>query len=150
MAHISFLYHIIWRTKCSEPTITEAHERDFYAYVLGICNQKGCKLHRINSMPDHVHILISIRADIAVSEFMKVLKTESSKWMKQQREWFPHFRGWGDSYAGFTYAERDREMIRNYIIRQKEHHKRVSFREEYEAVMQEFGLDTATDQFLKD
>ena len=81
---------------------------------------------------------------------MKVLKGESSKWLKTHPEWFPHFRGWGDSYAGFTYAERDKEMIRNYIRGQKEHHHKISFREEYEALMKEFGLDTDTDLFLRD
>lgn len=101
-------------------------------------------------MPDHVHILISIRADIAVSEFMKVLKGETSKWMKSHVELFPYFRGWGDSYAGFTYAERDREMIRQYIMKQKEHHKKLSFRDEYVAFMKEYGLDVEGDMFLKD
>lgn len=150
MAHISFLYHIVWRTKCSACAIEEAHERDFYSYVLGICNQKGCKLHRINSMPDHVHILISIRPDVAVSEFMKVLKGETSKWMKCHIDWFPRFSGWGDSYAGFSYAERDKEMIRQYIMQQKEHHRKYSFRDEYVALMNEFGLDPDTDLFLSD
>lgn len=101
-------------------------------------------------MPDHVHMLVSVRPDISVSEFMKVIKGESSKWLKEHSEWFPHFHGWGDSYAGFTYAERDKEMICNYIRGQKSHHKSHSFREELEALMREFDISLDTALFLKD
>ena len=150
MAHVVLYYHIVWRTKRSELTIAEAYERDLYAYVLGYCKRKMCDLVRIGGMPDHVHMLVSIRPDIAVSEFVQVLKTESSKWMKSERGKFPQFEGWGNGYAAFTYSERDKDMIRNYIINQKEHHRVHTFREEYEILLSECGEDPTTDLFLRD
>lgn len=150
MAHVVLYYHIVWRTKRSECTITEAHDRDLYAYILGICERKQCKLIRIGGVADHIHMLITIRPDIAVSDFMQVLKTETSKWLKTQRDKFPMFAGWGNGYAAFTYCERDKEMIRHYIMNQKEHHRVHTFREEYESLLAEWGIDPATDFFLRD
>lgn len=79
MAHVVLYYHIVWRTKRSEHSITEEYERELYAYIHGYCNEKQCTLIRIGGMSDHLHMLVAIRPDIAVSEFMKVLKTETSK-----------------------------------------------------------------------
>lgn len=150
MAHIVLYYHIVWRTKRSERTITAAYARDLYAYILGFCERKRCKLIRIGGIADHIHILVSIRPDIAVSGFMQVLKTETSKWLRAQKEKFPLFDGWANGYAGFTYSERDKEMIRRYIMNQEEHHRHRTFREEYELLLSEWGIDPATDLFLRD
>ncbi len=79
MSHISLTYHIVWRTKFSHHTINVEHERDFYAYVYGFCKRKKCTLYRINSMPDHVHMCLELNPTIALSDFMKTLKQETSK-----------------------------------------------------------------------
>ena len=150
MSHISLTYHIVWRTKCSRRTITESHERDLYAYILSIINNKHCHLHRINSMPDHIHMCLEIHPTISVSDIIRVIKQESSKWIKERRDWFPTFDGWGNGYAAFTYSYSERANVINYIKEQKEHHKRLSFKEEYENILQEFGLDPNEDLFLKD
>ena len=149
MAHISFLYHIVWRTKCSERTIVEAHERDLYAYIMGICNAKKCHLYRINGMPDHIHMLVAVHPQIAVSEFMKVLKGETSKWLKENPD-FPDFRGWGEGYAGFTYSIKEKDTVFQYIKNQKVHHHVKSFAEEYREFLIENGLNPDDDLFLKD
>ena len=60
MSHISLTYHIVWRTKRSRNTIREQHERELYAYILGICQSKSSRLHRINSMPDHIHLCVEV------------------------------------------------------------------------------------------
>ena len=150
MSHISLTYHIVWRTKRSERTINEEHERDLYAYILGMCKEKKCHLYRINSMPDHFHMCIEVHPTLALSEFMQVIKQESSRWIAQHKEWFPMFDGWGNGYAAFTYSVKERPTVIEYIKNQKTHHHKASFREEYEELLKEFGLDPATDLFLKD
>lgn len=150
MSHIVLYYHIIWRTKNSQHTIPEAHEKELYAYILGYCQKKGCKLIRIGGTSNHIHMFVSIRPDIAVSNFMQVLKVETSKWIKEQDDSFPHFEGWGNGYAAFSYCERDKEMIRNYIINQKKHHAIKSFQDEYRELLCEWGIDPDQDFFLKD
>ncbi len=78
MAHVVLLYHIIWRTKKSEKTINPIFERELYAYINGFCTEKQCRLFRIGGMEDHIHLLVSIRPDISISEFMQVLKSQTS------------------------------------------------------------------------
>ena len=95
-------------------------------------------------------MLVVIRPDLAVSDFVQVLKTETSKWLKEQRDKYPDFDGWGNGYAAFTYSERDKEMIRLYIMNQKEHHRVHTFRQEYEALLADWGIDPSTDFFFRD
>ena len=150
MAHVVLYYHIVWRTKKSVCSITEDYEKDLYGYIFGYCKNKGCKLIRINGMPDHIHLLVSIRPDISVSQFVQVLKTESSKWLKTESKKFPSFAGWGNGYAAFTYSEADVPTVKQYIINQKTHHKTTSFRNEYEKMLYDWGLNPADDMFFND
>ncbi len=81
---------------------------------------------------------------------MQVIKQSTSVWMRDNHDKFPDFEGWGNGYAAFTYSVKERINVVNYIKNQKIHHQRISFQEEYEAMMAEFGLDTSKDLFLKD
>lgn len=101
-------------------------------------------------MPDHFHMCIEIHPTLSVSDFMKTIKQETSLWIKQHREWFPMFDGWANGYAAFTYSVKERPAVIEYIKNQKEHHAKVSFRDEYCKIMGEFGLDPEKDLFLKD
>lgn len=150
MAHLNLTYHIVWRTHGSHLTITESHERDLYAYIFGICREKKCHLYRINSMPDHIHMCVEVHPSMALSEFVRVIKQETSKWMKEQHDSFPLFDGWGNGYAAFTYSVKERPTVIEYIKNQKAHHKVKTFREEYNEWLIEMGLDPTTDLFFKD
>ena len=101
-------------------------------------------------MPDHFHMCIEVTPKISLSDFMQTIKGESSKWIKEHRDWFPHFDGWGNGYAAFTYSVKERPTVVEYIRNQKEHHHKATFKEEYEELMREFGLDPEKDLFLKD
>lgn len=136
MSYTCTMYHIVLRTHCSEPSIPEEHERELYAYMMGIVNNYNGKLYRIGGMPDHVHLFVSLPATLALASFVKELKVSSSKWMKANPN-FPRFTGWSQEYAGFSYGLRDKDMIVNYIKSQKEHHKRETFAEEYRRFIEE-------------
>jgi len=150
MSHLNLTYHIVWRTKYSQMTISSDHGRDLYAYIFGICKEKKCYLYRINSMPDHVHMCVEVHPSIAVSEFVRIIKQESSKWIKEHKEYFPTFCGWGNGYAGFTYSAKERPAVIAYIQNQQEHHRHKTFREEYEEWLREMGEDPNSDLFFSD
>ena len=141
MAYTKLIYHIILRTAQGTSPIAEAYERDLYAYVLGFCNQHQCKLYRINGMADHIHLLVSLHPTIAVASFVHDLKIATSNMMKASSEHFPLFRGWEKGYCALTYSEADKEQVRRYIINQKEHHKKVSPRDELKSLLKEFGVE---------
>ena len=133
------LYHIIFRTKGSEKTLSLEHKRELYAYIMGVIKNKNCFLYRINGMEEHVHILSDLHPSIALADYVRDIKTSSSLWLKQNLN-FPNFMGWADGYAALTYAYRDKEIIINYIINQQEHHKKVSFVEEYRKLLNEHEI----------
>ena len=149
MSYTQTLYHIVFRTHRSENTICIDHERDLYSYILGFINNIGGHLFRIGGMPDHVHILVSLPPTLAMSKFVQDLKVATSKWLKTN-PYFPGFKSWTKEYAGFTYSMRDCKTIAGYIAKQKEHHRIVSFAEEYRAFLVENGVTIREEYFLKD
>jgi putative transposase len=149
MSYTRLLYHIVFRTKCGKNTIPEQHEKELYAYIMGIINNKKSKLYRIGGIENHIHLLVDVHPTIALSDFMKELKEYSSKWLAENQN-FPDFEGWAVSFAAFTYNLNDKQTIINYIKNQKEHHKTRSFEEEYRELLIENGIDIDELYFLKD
>lgn len=149
MSYTTSYYHIVFRTRRSERTILEDHERELYAYIYGIAKNLQCQTYRIGGMPDHVHMFVSLPPTLPLAEFVQRVKTDSSKWMKANPN-FPYFNGWGREYAGFSYSLRDKDMIVGYIMRQKEHHRQVSFAEEYRSFLEENGMTVDERYFLMD
>ncbi len=149
MSYTRLLYHIVFRTKYGNSTIPEQHEKELYAYMMGIINNKKSKLYRIGGMENHIHLLVDIHPTIAVSDFMKELKEYSSKWLKTNPN-FPGFNGWAVSFAAFTYNLNDKQMIIDYIKNQKEHHKTINFEDEYRKFLIDNGIEIDDRYFLKD
>lgn len=90
-------------------------------------------------MEEHLHILSDLHPSIALADFIRDMKTATSKWLKTNDQ-FPNFRGWADGYAALTYAYRDKDLIINYIKNQREHHKTISFKDELEQILIEHGV----------
>ena len=149
MSYTHLVYHIVWRTYRSLPTINQEHERELYAYIMGYVTNHNAKLFRIGGMPDHIHMLLSIPPTIAVSEFMRGLKFATNSWMKNNTK-FPLFSGWGEGYAAFSYSKEQIPVVKHYIMNQKEHHKVTTFAEEYRKFILDNGGTIDERYFLKD
>ena len=139
MSYVQSLYHIVFRTYASERTIDERYERDLYSYLYAVATERRVHVYRIGGMPDHIHMLVDMPSTESVSAFVGHLKSVSSKWLKGNAL-FPHFRGWATEYAALSYSLRDKEMIVNYIRNQKEHHRKVTFEEEYRHFLSDYGI----------
>ena len=149
MSYTRLLYHIVFRTKYSKNTIPAEHEKELYAYIMGIIKNKKSKLYRIGGTENHLHLLVDIHPTFALSDFMRELKEHSSKWLATNPN-FPNFEGWAVSFAGFTYNLNNKQTIINYIKNQKEHHKAVAFEKEYRQFLLNNGIDIDERYFLKD
>jgi putative transposase len=134
------LYHLIFKTKYGHPTINSEYKKELYKYIWGIIKNKNSVLYQINGVNDHIHILTDLHPSVALADFMKDIKVASSIWMKDSGM-FPAFKGWAQGYGAFTYAYRNKKMITNYIKKQEEHHKKVSYKDEYIAFLKEHGVD---------
>jgi REP element-mobilizing transposase RayT len=99
-----------------------------------------CPAILINSGSDHVHILFDLARTCAMSDVVEKLKTASSKWMKRQGVAYQTF-SWQGGYGAFAVSESMIETVRGYIARQAEHHRTVTFQEEYRAFLERHRIE---------
>jgi REP element-mobilizing transposase RayT len=124
----------------SERVLTIEYTSRLYEYISGIIKNKNCYLYQINGTEDHIHLLSDLHPSLALADYIREIKTSSSIWLKSQKT-FPKFKGWADGYAGVTCSYSEKNRLIDYIKNQREHHKKVSFLEEYRAILNEYGIE---------
>jgi len=126
----NLLYHIIFSTKDRRPIITIDNQPRLYEYIGGILRGMGGISLGINGAEDHVHVLAKLRPDRALSDVLRELKCNATGWMHNV---FPRLRdfSWQRGYAAFTVSQSHVGQVQRYLARQKEHHHKVSFRDEF-------------------
>jgi REP element-mobilizing transposase RayT len=132
-------YHIVCSTKYRRQTILEQFREELYQYVGGIIRTEHGHLYEIGGMPDHVHLLVGIPPRIAVSDMIRVVKTNSSKWVNQQHGENRRF-GWQTGYGAFSVSASQSATVRRYIQNQPEHHRQLSFEQEYLELLERHGV----------
>jgi len=140
------LYHLVFRTKNSLDTIKQDDVNELYSYITGIVKHKNSHLYRINGVENHLHILTDMHPSIAPMDFVREVKVSTSLWMKRSGI-FPAFKGWAEGYGSFTCSYSDLERLVEYIKNQQEHHKKITFEEEYRKLLLEYGI-TPDEQFF--
>ena len=138
--YTQILYHIIFSTKNRENVMLKNRREELLKYIWGIAKNRKCHLYRINAVNDHIHLLTHLHQSIALSDFVKVIKTGSSKWIKENRI-FPEFEHWQDGYGAFTCSINDKNRLIEYIKHQENHHKQVTYKEEYINLLHEAGIE---------
>lgn len=128
--------HIIFATKHGLPVIDLEIEIALHNYLAGICKSLQCPVIRIGGYTNHVHILCLLYKRIPLTKLMEELKSHSSKWIKSQGGKYHDFY-WQDGYGAFSVNHREVDRVKAYIEQQKEHHRKVTFREEYMAFLKE-------------
>ena len=132
--------HIVFSTKNREPIITSPIRAELYAYIGGICRNLESPLLAAGGMPDHVHLLVSLSKNIALSKLLMDIKKDSSKWIKTKGRSFADFQ-WQEGYGGFSIGASGVPRLKEYIAGQKEHHQKRSFREEFIALLRKYGIE---------
>lgn len=135
---LSQLYvHLIFGTKNRHPFISESIEPELHKYLAEILNSYESPALKINSVPDHIHILFRLSKKHSLIKVIEEVKKHSSKWMKSRG-----INGftWQIGYGAFTVSSSKVEIVTKYIENQKEHHKTVSFEKEVTDFMQEYQL----------
>lgn len=128
--YTQIFYHIVFAVKGRANLIHASWKDDMYKYVSGIISNQNQKLYIINGMPDHVHILVSCRPNIALSDLVKEIKEHSSKYINQQGFVKGKF-SWQEGFGAFSVSFKNVEQVINYIKNQEEHHHIKTFKEEY-------------------
>ncbi len=136
----SILIHLIFSTKNREPFITPEIELELHPYLATIFRALKSPSLAINGTTDHVHILFSLARVIAIADLLEEVKTETSKWLKTKGPRFKNFH-WQRGYGGFSIGQSQVDVVKQYIHNQKEHHRRVTFQEEYRGFLQAYGIE---------
>ena len=123
-------YHVVFSTKYRRNQITEPLQDRLYQYVGGIVRSQNGRLIEMGGIEDHVHILVSLSPSLAVSDAVRELKANSSKWMNELPETKTRFQ-WQKGYGAFTVSHSQIGKTQAYIRDQREHHRTRSFNEEF-------------------
>ncbi len=123
------LLHIVFSTKERQPWITSEIASRLYPYMGGIIRAEKGVLYEIGGIEDHVHLLIRWRPDRAVSDLMRTVKAQSSKWIHDSFSSLHDFH-WQEGYSVFSVSKSQMPAVKHYIAQQAEHHKGEDFKTE--------------------
>ena len=132
--------HIITSTKNHHPLITEDIENELYAYIGGICKNLECHPIIVGGHKDHIHVLCLLSKKIALMKLLEEFKSHSSKWVKTKGEKFKNFY-WQNGYGAFSVNPAEIEVMKNYILTQKEHHRKKTFKDEYRDFLKKYNVE---------
>lgn len=133
-------YHLIVSTKHREPAITPGLRPRLYDYLGGLVRGEGGVLIAAGGMPDHVHLLARLSQQRDVADVLRVVKTNSSKWV---HDTFPAAAGfgWQTGCGAFAVSYSNLEVVKAYIAHQEEHHRAMSFQDEFRAFLRKHEIE---------
>ena len=129
--HVQLIFAVKYRL-C---LIDSSWKEELHKYATGIIQSNQHKVLQVNSMPDHIHILIGLRPHQAISSLVQNVKTETSKWIKDKKFCSHPFR-WQEGFGAFSYSPMDVNNVIRYIQNQETHHKKERFLEEYDRLIE--------------
>ena len=133
--------HIVFSTKNRRPFLQDAAIRDeLHKYLGGTCNNRGCPVLRVGGVADHVHVLCRLGKTISVADLVKELKRESSQWVKTKGPELEDFY-WQSGYGAFSVSPAHVEVLREYIGKQEELHRTVTFQDEFRRLLAKYGVE---------
>jgi len=138
MAHslASVHIHFVFSTKNRLPYLKDALQPAMFAYLGGIVRELGGKPVIVGGMPDHVHLLARMPTGMSVSDFMRVVKTNSSKWARRGKRDL----AWQTGFAAFSVSMSLLPHVTRYIREQEKHHRKMTFREELVALLKKHNI----------
>ncbi len=121
---------IVFAVEHRNALIYSEWEEELFKYTTGIINRKQQKMIAINGMPDHIHFLVGIKSTCCLSDFVREIKKSTNEFIREKK-FTPYQFNWQEGYGAFSYSHWDLDSIIKYIHDQKEHHKKINFRQEY-------------------
>ena len=132
--------HIVFSTKHREALIDDVIGNELHNYLVGICKNLECQPLKVGGFEDHIHILCMLSKKITLVKLMEELKSHSSKWIKTKGAAYSQFY-WQDGYGAFSVNPSEVDVVIEYISRQKEHHSKKTFHEEYRAFLKKYKVE---------
>lgn len=131
---------VVFAVKGRKSLIQSQWKDELYKYICGVVNGKKEKVYAIGGVSDHIHILISIKPNILLSDLVRDIKSNSSKWINERQYVIGKFQ-WQEGFGAFSYTQWHLDNIINYINNQEQHHKEKSFKNEYLEFLEQFYIE---------
>ena len=139
MPYSRILIHLVWTSKKRHPFLTKQNKEIILNHIKDNAIKKKIFIELINGHSNHLHCLLSLGVDQKLSEIVKLIKGESSFWINQQKLTIRKF-GWQNDFYAKSVSPRNYNQLRNYINNQEAHHRKVTFAEEYDKLIEDLGL----------
>ncbi len=139
-SHHQLLYHIVFSTKNRRNWLTDGFRESVFAYMAGVAAHLNGDSLRIGGFYDHVHLLVRLPTNLDVASFVGKIKANTSKHINETSGLIQKF-GWQDGYGAFTVSTSLQDSVAHYIDGQLEHHARMSYQDEYLALLERHGID---------
>lgn len=140
MSFIKVYVHFVWSTKNRTPFLTKDMRKKVFEHIRENAKEKNIYIDFINGYVDHVHCLVSLNDDLSIGKIAQLLKGESSYWINKNKLTSSKFE-WQDEYMAIGVDDEKIPIVRKYIAEQEEHHKGVTFAQEYDKFIKRYGFD---------
>lgn len=131
--------HVVFAVKNRQSLIHKEWKDELYKYICGTATGVKQKIYAINGVANHVHILLSISPSVALSDIIRDLKSNSSKWINGKSFVRGKFE-WQEGFGAFSVSQSQLDVVIHYINNQEEHHRLKTFREEYHSLLVSYNI----------
>lgn len=132
--------HTVFAVQNRKAIIQSAWEEELYKYITGIIQNKGQKMLAINGTHDHIHFFIGMKPTCCLADLVREIKKSSNEFIKEKK-FTPYKFQWQEGYGAFSYGHSQLTKVIQYITKQKEHHKKQTFKDEYTAFLKAFNIE---------
>ncbi len=139
-SHHGILVHVVFSTKYRKLVLADDWRDDLFAYIGGTITDHKAVLLKSGGMEDHVHMLINFHPQFAISSTIQLLKSNSSRWINDNDRTKMKFQ-WQSGYGAFSVSQSMADVVKQYIVTQREHHQKLSFKDEYLAMLKKHQIE---------
>jgi len=130
---------VVFAVQGRQCLIQPDHKEEIYRYITGIVTNQGQKVIQINGVADHIHLLIGMKPNIALSDLVRDVKAGSSKFINEKR-WIKGKFNWQEGFGAFSYGHSQLDQVIRYIRDQEKHHQQNAFKNEYLTLLRKFDI----------
>lgn len=139
MAFVKVMIHAVWGTKNRYPFLTKEVKEKVISHIIENAKTKQIFIDRLNGHKEHLHCLFGLNADTSIAKTLQLLKGESAFWINKQQLTSSKFE-WADEYFAVSVSESMLDKVRAYIDGQEEHHKKMTFTQEYDEFISKYNF----------
>lgn len=132
--------HVVFTPKGRNSLLSESLSENIHKYIYGILVEKKCYPVAINGMKDHIHLLFGFPPKTSIEDLIRDVKRSSSLFINQKINTYLKF-SWQEGYGAFTVSYRELDHVFKYVLNQKEHHSKVSFKDEFIKLLKDEGCE---------